>query len=512
MAITSSMAEPAKKATPVPAIDDVLHSIAPGSFTKVSTVGVLLGKSNTPRISLKNDFLPIKLPMSDAPEVNEKVITTTLPNGLRVVSVDSTSAVAQVGVFIKSGSRNEDSHNQGTTHFLEKMAFKSTKNRTDARFVRDMSRIAANIYCTSTRDSLVYGASVLRDFVPEALGAIADVIQHPSFESHEMAETADFYRSEVHKQVESPEVWIVEALHKAAFKNTGLGQSLYAHDLSHISREGLQKYAKTHFTPDNMVVSAVGVDHDVLVGLTQELFNNLPENHGNHKASTPEYFGGDVRQLFQLPSVERAVLRNGEEDPKGHTHFAIAFKSSSWNNPDVVAESVLATLLGGGGAFSAGGPGKGMYSRLSVKVVDRMPVESITSFNFIYQDAGLFGIHGTAKPENVKVLCKAIIAESKALAGSVTAAELTRAKNALKSSMLMAIEHRETQLDDLARQLITWGKVRSPQEFCELVDKVSAEDVQRVGQRMLQSKPSIAAFGEIDLMPDVAEVEKALKQ
>ncbi len=204
-------------------------------------------------------------------QVNEKVITTTLPNGLRVVSVDSTSAVAQVGVFIKSGSRNEDSHNQGTTHFLEKMAFKSTKNRTDARFVRDMSRIAANIYCTSTRDSLVYGASVLRDFVPEALGAIADVIQHPSFESHEMAETADFYRSEVHKQVESPEVWIVEALHKAAFKNTGLGQSLYAHDLSHISREGLQKYAKTHFTPDNMVVSAVGVDHDVLVGLTQEV-------------------------------------------------------------------------------------------------------------------------------------------------------------------------------------------------------------------------------------------------
>jgi mitochondrial-processing peptidase subunit alpha len=37
----------------------------------------------------------------------------------------------------------------------------------------------------------------------------------------------------------------------------------------------------------------------------------------------------------------------------------------------VYAVAVLQTLLGGGGSFSAGGPGKGMYARYYTEVLNR---------------------------------------------------------------------------------------------------------------------------------------------
>eukprot|EP00121_Abeoforma_whisleri_P013136 Awhi_evm1s12124 len=55
--------------------------------------------------------------------------STTLSNGLRVVSVNLDQMTAVVGVFIDSGSRNENLDNNGAAHFLEHMAFKGTKTR-----------------------------------------------------------------------------------------------------------------------------------------------------------------------------------------------------------------------------------------------------------------------------------------------------------------------------------------------------------------------------------------------
>ena len=52
-------------------------------------------------------------------------------------------------------------------------------------------------------------------------------------------------------------------------------------------------------------------------------------------------------------------------------HVVVGLESSSHGDPDFIAFCVLNMMMGGGGSFSAGGPGKGMYTRLYLNVLNK---------------------------------------------------------------------------------------------------------------------------------------------
>ena len=84
------------------------------------------------------------------------------------------------------------------------------------------------------------------------------------------------------------------------------------------------------------------------------------------------------------------------------SHVSIGFESVSYNEPDFFAFAVLNMLLGGGGSFSAGGPGKGMYSRLYLNVLNRHHwMYSATAYNHSYADSGIFCINASSNPNQV---------------------------------------------------------------------------------------------------------------
>ena len=74
--------------------------------------------------------------------------------------------------------------------------------------------------------------------------------------------------------------------------------------------------------------------------------------------------------------------------------------------------------MGGGGSFSAGGPGKGMYSRLYLNVLNRHHfMFSATAYNQSYMDAGMFYIHSSSPPEHLDEMCSVIGQELPKMAG-----------------------------------------------------------------------------------------------
>ena len=106
------------------------------------------------------------------------------------------------------------------------------------------------------------------------------------------------------------------------------------------------------------------------------------------------------------------------------------------------AMTVLNTLLGGGGSFSAGGPGKGMYSRLYTRVLNKHTwAQNCTAFHSVFDDTGIIGISGVADAANAGDMVNVMAAEMQAVAaGGVDAKELERAKAATISSILMNLE------------------------------------------------------------------------
>jgi processing peptidase subunit alpha len=175
------------------------------------------------------------------------------------------------------------------------------------------------------------------------------------------------------------------------------------------------------------------------------------------------------------------------------THIHLAFEAPAITSPSIYAVAVLQTLLGGGGSFSAGGPGKGMYSRLYTNVLNQHGwVENCVAFNHGYSDSGVFGISSSCSPSHVNAMLDVMCRELKSLystgRGSLTQREVDRAKNQLRSNLLMNLESRMVELEDLGRQVQTHGRKIGPQEMCAHIDKVTVDELKSVAKTMFEGR------------------------
>lgn len=197
----------------------------------------------------------------------------------------------------------------------------------------------------------------------------------------------------------------------------------------------------------------------------------------------PAHYTGGFIALPPIPPPANPML------PR-LSHIHLAFEALPISSPDIYALATLQTLLGGGGSFSAGGPGKGMYSRLYTNVLNQHGwVESCMAFNHSYTDSGIFGITASCSPvrttEMLEVMCREL--QSLTLDTGYSALqtqEVNRAKNQLRSSLLMNLESRMVELEDLGRQVQVHGRKVSVKEMCDQIESLTVEDLRRVARQV----------------------------
>jgi processing peptidase subunit alpha len=183
------------------------------------------------------------------------------------------------------------------------------------------------------------------------------------------------------------------------------------------------------------------------------------------------------------------------------SYIHLAFEALPISSPDIYALATLQTLLGGGGSFSAGGPGKGMYSRLYTNVLNQHGwVESCIAFNHSYTDSGLFGISAscspTRTPQMLEVMCREL--QSLTLESGFSALqtqEVNRAKNQLRSSLLMNLESRMVELEDLGRQVQVHGRKVGVKEMCDQIESLTVDDLRRVARQVFSGQISNKGHG-----------------
>ena len=173
------------------------------------------------------------------------------------------------------------------------------------------------------------------------------------------------------------------------------------------------------------------------------------------------------------------------------SHIHLAFEALPISSPNIYALAALQTLLGGGGSFSAGGPGKGMYSRLYTHVLNQHGwVESCVAFNHSYTDSGVFGIAASCTPSRVQSMLDVMCRELHNLTvetgfSALQEGEVRRAKNQLKSSLLMNLESRMVELEDLGRQVQVSGRKVGVREMCAQIDKLTVKDLRECAREVV---------------------------
>ncbi|KAL8449283.1 hypothetical protein Emag_003667 [Eimeria magna] len=448
-----------------------------------------IGNENASSYPYKN--IPMDQPILDSSQLTSQDLPkgeieySMLENGLRIASLDRGGMVSSVGLFVNAGCRQEDVSNFGVSHMIQTLAYHSTAHLSFLRTVKSIEVMGASAACNSGREHIEYSVECLRHQMPLMLPMMTGNVLFPRLLPWELKANHDKLLYAKQRIERMPDQMVSELLHTTAWHNNTLGHKVYATEksLQHYNADTIRSFILDHFSPDNMVCVAVNVAHDELCKWVMRSFvdyNAVPSKE--RKLQKPVYTGGDARM----------------DAPGG------------WNG-NLVAYSLLQTLVGGGGAFSTGGPGKGMYTRLYLDVLNKYDwVESAMAFNTQYTDSGIFGLYMLASPAKAATAVK-VLAEQFAKMKSVTPEELQRAKNSLKSSIYMNLECRGIVMEDIGRQLLMSGRVISPEEFCRSIDSLKEADIKRVAEEMFAKPPTVVAYGDISSVPHYEEVRAALK-
>ncbi|OCF38695.1 mitochondrial processing peptidase [Kwoniella heveanensis CBS 569] len=456
-------------------------------------------------------------------------VVTTLPNKIRVATEDIPGHFHAVGVYVDAGSRFESARTSGVSHLLDRLAFKSTDKHTDAEMTTLIGSLGSQVTCSSSRETIMYQSTVFPQSLPLALELISGTIRHPLMLPEEILAQKDAASYEIREIWAKPEMILPEIFHTVAFQGNTLGMPLLCPEsqLPSLGEEEIRGFMRDWYRPERMVVAGVGMPHDQLVQLAQDYFGDIPASVSPSKASSastsaststlhssnpiqpsgsksfatvssvPGQGAGtsDYAELKDAKAVYTGGQHFFEKPDEEFVHLHIGFEGLGIHDPDIYALATLQTLLGGGGSFSAGGPGKGMYTRLYTKVLNQYhAVDYCAGFHHCYADSGLFGIAAAVYPQFagriVDVIASQLHALTGEMPGGIDPREFVRAKNMLKSTLVMALESRLTAVEDLGRQVQIHGHKVPVEEMCEKIDALTMQDLYRTANRVLRPATS----------------------
>jgi processing peptidase subunit alpha len=423
---------------------------------------------------------------------------TKLSNGVRVISENTPGSCTSLGVFVGTGSRDETERTVGAAKMVETMAYRSSAERSQFGFHHEVEAMGGVLGVQASREDIVYSADVIPENVGACLEVMAESITNPEFFRHEITDEHAGLKAKCAAGMENSNQVVVEAAHTAAYGNTGLGRTLAPtfSKLAALDSGALAEFHAQGFTAGNIVVAAAGVDHAEFVKQAETAFGGLAASPRPTK--TPSAYQGGQYCLAGEPA-------------DGMTHVVLGFQGASWNSDNLIPMCVLNTLMGGGGSFSAGGPGKGMYSRLYLQVLNQYHwVQNATALNSPYTDSGLFGVFGSASGQDAAALVQVLSEQLAGMAGPVSAEELNRAKAMTKSSVLMNLESRQIVLEDLGKQLLCYDERQSAAKICAQIDAISAADLQKAAKEVISTPLTYAAYGETYALPRYDVVANAI--
>jgi predicted Zn-dependent peptidase len=413
---------------------------------------------------------------------------STLPSGLRVATEHLPGMEsATVAVTIDVGARFELEGEGGLSHMLEHMAFKGTKRRNAYQIAEEMDMVGGHMNAYTSLENTVYYARVLKNDIPLAIDILADILQHSVFDEEELARERQVILQEIAMHYDTPDDLILDYFSDTAYPDQPLGRSILGatERVATFSRDDLSNYIAKHYHTKNMVVSAAGnIDHEFFVKLVGDHFNALSTTTAA-EAPKANYVGGDKRIKRKLEQL----------------HVMLGFEGISFHDDAYYTWQILATILGGG-----------MSSRLFQEVRERRGLAyTVQAFLSSYSDSGIFGIYAATGEDKGAEMLPVLCDEVTKLQNGINEAELTRAKNQLKASLLMSRENSASIAEWIGRHLLCYGKYRPAAEIAAKIDKIEVANLIQASKAVLTNKTiTTTMLGPQKKLPKYTELQKRL--
>jgi predicted Zn-dependent peptidase len=399
-----------------------------------------------------------------------------LSNGIPVVMEQlKNMRSVSLGIWVKVGSRDEEPHKNGISHFLEHMFFKGTVKRTAKDIAVEIDSLGGELNAFTSKESTTFYVKILDEYLEKGIDLLSDIFLHSTFPEEDIEKEKRIIKEEIKLVEDTPDDYVHDLFNQTIWGHNGLGQPVLGRreTVKSFTRQDIVSHIRKYYGTKDVVISCAGnFEHETLVSILNKSLGSLRRGSEPEKGAPP-YFENKV-EVFHKELSE--------------AHLCIGVEGIPQTSEDRYILFVLNTIFGAG-----------VSSRLFQEIREKRGLAySIYSFVSSYYDTGIWGVYAGVSRKRVGEVAGLILKEMLDLSSTLTEVELQRAKNHLKGNIVLGLESTSSRMTNIARQQIYHGRYYSPKEIMKEVDSITLDYIQALAEKLIkQGRFSLTVYGPV---------------
>ncbi|HLJ90538.1 MAG TPA: pitrilysin family protein [Candidatus Angelobacter sp.] len=426
-------------------------------------------------MTIKMETLTPKRTLSEPRNIRREI----LPNGLILLTEEMSHIRSiSIGIWMKSGSRDESPDLNGISHFTEHMVFKGTTSRSAQQIARQVDSIGGNMDAFTGKETICFNIKVLDEHMPVAIDIVSDLVLNPVFDPKDIAREKGVILEEIKMDEDNPDYLVHEIFTQNFWQDHPLGKPILGtkDTVRSFEQDKLFSFYRERFAPNNIIISAAGnLSHERFVDLIKARFADLKAVPNGHKQPAPAVTPSIITR--NKKSLEQVQLCMGvPSHPISHEKRYVSY--------------ILNTVLGGG-----------MSSRLFQKIREEQGlVYAIYSDLNPYRDTGCMSVYAGTSVESTRSVVESVLAEYRELKQEpISDDELRRAKDQLKGNLMLSLESSTSRMSNLARQEMYFKRFMSLDDTIDQIEAVTSTEISEMANHLFQTdKVAITALGNLE--------------
>ncbi|HPT83180.1 MAG TPA: pitrilysin family protein [Limnochordia bacterium] len=412
---------------------------------------------------------------------------TVLPNGMRIIT-ERLPHVRSVtlGAWFEVGSRQEELEEWGLSHFVEHMMFKGTKTFSARQIAELMDQRGGQLNAFTEKEQTCYYFKVLDEHFSTAAELLQDMLLNSLFLPEDVEKEKNVVLEELRMYEDSPEDFVHDLFSDVLWPEDPLGRNILGSEetIRGFSPQRVRSYVAKHYTADRLVVACVGnVHHAQVVDTFAQGLADLPRG-SRRPALQPDYTAGSC--IFADKDIEQV-------------HLCLGAPAISCSDERKYALQVLDTMIGGG-----------VSSLLFQELREELGlVYSTYSFNSLYSDTGFYGVYAGFHPQNWGRVWEVLTDLLGTLGQRITEEMVERAKQQLRSGLVLSLESTSARMSRLAKGEIYEGGPLPPEGVLRRLEAVDYGQVLALAEEIYNPRRwSWAAVGPRHLVREDIQCRK----
>lgn len=405
---------------------------------------------------------------------------STFPNGLTVITerVPGFRGLS-MGIWVRVGTRHEQSREAGISHFLEHMLFKGTDTRTALGIAREVDRVGGEFNAFTTREYTCFHLNLLSRDYELGIDILSDILLNSIFEPSELERERKVILQEIAMVEETPEEIAHDLFFECVYGRSGLGKSILGslNRIKKLKRSDVIRFFRKHYQPEQVIFAVSGnVSHAQVVQRLKKLGRGVW--HGRKKESSS-------KAEFPSPRFRRGTWWVKRDTEQAHVIWGV--EGPKQLSKDRIAAYLLNTYLGGG-----------MSSQLFQEIREKHGLAyTVYSSLSAFMDTGMISIYVATSPGQVGT-CLRLIEESieRLRSELLTEEVLAEVRDSVKGGLLLSDDSVEARMSSLGRAEVFEEASQSVEELCRQIDAITVHDIRRVARKyFVSSRESVLVLG-----------------